>query len=187
MNHPQSETYNGNVNPIGKRSCYDEGKRCSETLFMDYHREHNLKIKIVRIFNTYGPNMAVNDGRVVSNFITQSLNGEDLTIYGDGEHTRSFLYIDDLIDGLVKMMNSDSIFKGPINIGNPVEISINELADMILKLTYSKSIISHKKLPTDDPKRRKPNIELAKSKLDWQPKTDLKAGLLNTINYFKNL
>ena len=187
LNHPQSEKYNGNVNPIGIRSCYDEGKRCSETLFMDYHREHNLKIKIVRIFNTYGPKMAINDGRVVSNFITQSLNGEDLTIYGSGDHTRSFLYIDDLIDGLVKMMNSDSIFKGPINIGNPVEISINELANMILKLTQSKSIISYKKLPIDDPKRRKPNIELAKSKLDWHPRTNLKSGLLNTINYFKNL
>ena len=187
LNHPQSETYNGNVNPIGVRSCYDEGKRCSETLFMDYHREHNLTVKIVRIFNTYGPKMAINDGRVVSNFITQSLNGEDLTIYGNGDHTRSFLYIDDLIDGLVKMMNSDSIFKGPINIGNPVEISINDLANMILKLTYSKSIISYKKLPLDDPKRRRPNIELAKSKLDWEPKTNLKTGLLNTINYFKNL
>ena len=187
LNHPQSETYNGNVNPIGVRSCYDEGKRCSETLFMDYHREHNLTVKIVRIFNTYGPKMAINDGRVVSNFITQSLNGEDLTIYGNGDHTRSFLYIDDLIDGIVKMMNSDSIFKGPINIGNPVEISINDLANMILKLTCSKSIISYKKLPIDDPKRRRPNIELAKSKLDWQPKTNLKAGLLNTINYFKNL
>ena len=187
LNHPQSEAYNGNVNPIGVRSCYDEGKRCSETLFMDYHREHNLTVKIVRIFNTYGPKMAINDGRVVSNFITQSLNGEDLTIYGNGDHTRSFLYIDDLIDGLVKMMNSDSIFKGPINIGNPVEISINDLANMILKLTYSKSIISYKKLPLDDPKRRRPNIELAKSKLDWEPKTNLKTGLLNTINYFKNL
>lgn len=185
--HPQNENYNGNVNTLGPRSCYDEGKRCSETLFMDYHREHNLKIKIVRIFNTYGPNMAVNDGRVVSNFILQALSGKDLTIYGDGTQTRSFQYIDDLIEAMIKMMNTDNDFLGPINIGNPNEISMNQLASTILKLTNSKSKISFKKLPQDDPRRRSPDIKLAKTNLDWEPFYSLEEGLSKTINYFKKL
>lgn len=180
--HPQNENYNGNVNPIGIRSCYDEGKRCSETLFMDYHREHNLEIKIARIFNTYGPNMAINDGRVVSNFICQAINNKKITINGNGTQTRSFQYIDDLIDGLIKMMETD--FVGPINLGNPDEISINELASRILKLTKSKSEIIFNDLPSDDPKRRKPDISLAIQKLDWKPKYDLDSGLIKTINYF---
>jgi UDP-glucuronate decarboxylase len=182
--HPQNENYNGNVNPIGIRSCYDEGKRCSETLFMDYHREHNLEIKIARIFNTYGPNMAVDDGRVVSNFICQALNNKKITINGDGTQTRSFQYIDDLIDGLIKMMETDSDFVGPLNLGNPDEISINKLASRILKLTKSKSEIIFNDLPSDDPKKRKPEISLAFQKLDWKPKYDLDFGLINTINYF---
>lgn len=185
--HTQKETYNGNVNPIGRRSCYDEGKRCSETLFMDYHREHNLKIKIIRIFNTYGPNMSKNDGRVVSNFITQAISDKDITINGDGTQTRSFQYIDDLIIAMIKMINSDDDFLGPINIGNPTEITMNELACKILKLTNSKSKIIYKDLPEDDPKRRKPDITLAKSKLDWMPKYELKHGLVKTIDYFKKL
>ncbi len=182
--HPQNENYNGNVNPIGIRSCYDEGKRCSETLFMDYHREHNLEIKIARIFNTYGPNMAVDDGRVVSNFICQAINNKKITINGNGTQTRSFQYIDDLIDGLIKMMETDSDFVGPINLGNPDEISINELASRILKLTKSKSEIIFNDLPSDDPKKRKPEISLAYQKLDWKPKFDLDFGLTKTINYF---
>jgi UDP-glucuronate decarboxylase len=180
--HPQYENYNGNVNPIGPRSCYDEGKRCSETLFMDYHREHKLKIKIVRIFNTYGPNMALNDGRVVSNFILQALKNENLTIYGDGSQTRSFQFIDDLVSGLLKMMNSD--FLGPVNLGNPAEISMIDLAKKIVELTNSSSAIVHKELPEDDPKRRKPDISLANTKLDWSPEIDLEVGLRKTINYF---
>ena len=185
--HPQNEMYNGNVNPIGPRSCYDEGKRCSETLFMDYNREHKLKIKIIRIFNTFGPNMATNDGRVISNLILQALNEKDLTINGDGTQTRSFQYIDDLIDAMIKMMDTADDFLGPINIGNPNEISMNKLASTILGLTKSKSQISYKDLPKDDPKRRNPNINLAIEKLDWFPVINLETGLLKTINYFEKL
>ena len=184
--HPQNEDYNGNVNPIGPRSCYDEGKRCAETLFMDYHREHNIKIKIIRIFNTYGPKMANDDGRVISNFITQALSGDELTINGDGNQTRSFQFIDDLIYGMIKMMDSDNDFIGPVNIGNPFEISINELASTILRLTKSSSNIKYLKLPEDDPTRRKPKIDLAKEKLDWYPKVNLTRGLTKTLNYFEN-
>ena len=184
--HPQTEKYNGNVNTLGYRSCYDEGKRCSETLFMDYKREHNLNIKIIRIFNTYGPNMAINDGRVISSFINQALNQEELTVNGDGNQTRSFQYIDDLIDGMIKMMNTENNFTGPVNIGNPNEISINKLASEVLKLTQSNSKIIYTDLPQDDPKRRKPDISLAIKKLNWRPKYDLNKGLSNTINYFKN-
>ena len=180
--HPQKEDYNGNVNTLGYRSCYDEGKRCAETLFMDYKREHNLNIRIVRIFNTYGPNMTKNDGRVVSNFILQALKGEDITVYGDGSQTRSFQFIDDLVEGLLKMMNSDSV--GPINLGNPIELSMKDLATMVIKLTNSSSNIIYKELPEDDPKRRRPDINLAKSILDWSPIIDLETGLKKTINYF---
>ncbi len=185
--HPQTEKYSGNVNPIGFRSCYDEGKRCSETLFMDYHREHNLKIKIIRIFNTYGPNMSNNDGRVISNFIFQAIKGENITINGDGNQTRSFQYIDDLVEGMIKMMNTNDQFIGPVNIGNPIEISINKLASMILELSNSKSEIIFKDLPEDDPKRRNPDISLANEKLNWMPKFGLETGLLNTIKYFKEI
>ena len=185
--HPQKEDYNGNVNPIGFRSCYDEGKRCSETLFMDYYREHNLKIKIVRIFNTYGSNMSIDDGRVVSNFINQALNDLDLTINGDGSQTRSFQYIDDLINGMVSMMESDDNFIGPINLGNPNETSIKDLASKIIDLTESKSKIVYKNLPMDDPKRRKPDISLANEKLKWSPVCDLENGLERTIEYFKKI
>ena len=185
--HPQNESYNGNVNPVGLRSCYDEGKRCSETLFMDYHREHKIKIKIVRIFNTYGPNMTKEDGRVISNFINQALEGEDLSIYGDGFQTRSFQYIDDLVNALILMMDTKDSFTGPINIGNPIEISMNDLAEIILKLTKSKSKINYQALPLDDPKRRKPEIKLAKNILNWEPKLGLKEGIKKTINYFQNL
>ena len=185
--HPQTEKYNGNVNPLGYRSCYDEGKRCSETLFMDYYREHNLKIKIVRIFNTYGPNMAINDGRVISNFINQALNQKDITINGNGNQTRSFQYIDDLIDGMIIMMNSENNFIGPVNIGNPNEISMNDLASKVLELTKSNSDIIYNDLPQDDPKRRNPDISLANRKLNWNPKCDLQNGLLNTIKYFKGI
>ena len=180
--HPQKEDYNGNVNTLGYRSCYDEGKRCAETLFMDYKREHNLNIRIVRIFNTYGPNMTKNDGRVVSNFILQALKGEDITVYGDGSQTRSFQFIDDLVNGLIKMMNSDSV--GPINLGNPIELSMKDLATMVIRLTNSSSNIIYKDLPEDDPKRRRPDINLAKSILDWSPIIDLETGLQKTINYF---
>ena len=182
--HPQKEDYNGNVNTLGYRSCYDEGKRCAETLFMDYKREHNLNIRIVRIFNTYGPNMTKNDGRVVSNFILQALKGEDITVYGDGSQTRSFQFIDDLVNGLMKMMNSDSV--GPINLGNPIELSMKDLATMVIRLTNSSSNIIYKDLPKDDPKRRRPDISLAKSILDWSPIIDLETGLQKTINYFIN-
>ena len=181
--HPQKEDYNGNVNTIGLRSCYDEGKRCAETLFMDYKREHNLNIRIVRIFNTYGPNMTKNDGRVVSNFILQALQNDNITIYGDGSQTRSFQFIDDLVEGLIKMMNSDCVV--PINLGNPIELSMTDLAYKVIKLTNSSSDIIYKKLPKDDPKRRKPDISLAKSTLDWRPVIDLETGLKKTINYFK--
>tara|TARA_B100000886_G_C20401238_1_gene482678 strand:+ start:194 stop:1153 length:960 start_codon:yes stop_codon:yes gene_type:complete len=183
--HPQLENYNGNVSPIGPRSCYDEGKRSSETLFMDYFREHSLKIKIVRIFNTYGPNMANNDGRVISNFILQALNGKNLTINGDGNQTRSFQYVDDLINGMIKMMSTSDDFIGPVNIGNPNEISIKKLASVILELTNSSSKIIYQDLPKDDPKRRKPDINLAKNRLNWTPIFDLDMGLSETINYFK--
>ena len=180
--HPQKEDYNGNVNIIGNRSCYDEGKRCAETLFMDYKREHGLDIKIVRIFNTYGPKMTKNDGRVVSNFILRALNNENISIYGDGSQTRSFQYVDDLIEGLIRMMDSDNV--GPINIGNPTELSIKDLATKIINLTNSSSNIIYEDLPEDDPKRRRPDINLAKSLLDWNPITDLETGLQKTINYF---
>ena len=184
--HPQTEDYWGNVNPIGIRSCYDEGKRVAETLFMDYHRQNNVDIRIVRIFNTYGPRMLPNDGRVVSNFIVQALKGEDLTIYGDGSQTRSFCYVDDLIEGFVRMMNQDKII-GPVNIGNPGEFTMLELAKEVLELTGSKSKIVYRPLPGDDPKMRRPNIDLAKSALGWEPTIPLRQGLEKTIVYFEEL
>jgi len=183
--HPQVENYWGNVNPIGPRSCYDEGKRCAETLFFDYNRQHDLDIKVVRIFNTYGPNMHPNDGRVVSNFIMQALTNKDITVYGNGEQTRSFCYIDDLINGMMKMMSSEKVITGPINLGNPVEFKIIELAQMIIKLTNSKSKIINKGLPVDDPVRRRPDISKAKNDLDWEPNIDVIDGLKETIVYFK--
>ena len=183
--HPQKESYNGNVNPLSPRSCYDEGKRCSETLFMDYYRQHKVRIKIIRIFNTYGPNMAKNDGRVISNFITQALCNKNLTIFGNGSQTRSFQYIDDLINGMIKMMNKKD-FIGPINIGNNNELSMIKLAKLIIKLTKSDSKLIYKELPKDDPKKRRPDITLAKSILKWTPKVNLDEGLIKTINYFKN-
>ena len=185
--HPQVESYWGNVNPIGERSCYDEGKRCAETLFMDYHRQSELKIKIIRIFNTYGPNMHPNDGRVVSNFIVQCLRNEDITIYGDGNQSRSFQYVDDLIEGMVSMMATPDNFIGPVNIGNPNEFTILELAQTVMSLTNSKSKLIFKRLPTDDPQQRRPDITLAKEKLNWSPKIELEEGLKKTINYFDNL
>ena len=185
--HPQKEEYWGNVNPIGPRSCYDEGKRCAETLFFDYQRQHKLDIKVVRIFNTYGPNMHPNDGRVVSNFIMQALQNQDITIYGDGTQTRSFCYIDDLVNGMIKMMTSSSKVIGPINLGNPTEYKIIDLAKIIIELTKSKSSIIKKDLPVDDPMRRKPDISRAKDAIDWQPSTDLKDGLEQTIDYFKKM
>jgi UDP-glucuronate decarboxylase len=185
--HPQPEEYWGKVNPIGIRSCYDEGKRCAETLFFDYNRQHGLDIKVVRIFNTYGPRMHPNDGRVVSNFIVRALQGKAITIYGDGQQTRSFCYVDDLIDVMVRMMNSETGFTGPVNIGNPGELTMLELAQTVLKLTGSKSNIIHQPLPSDDPKQRQPNIELAKAKLGWEPKVNLEDGLKETIAYFKKL
>ena len=185
--HPQPEDYWGKVNPIGIRSCYDEGKRCAETLFFDYHRQHALDIKVVRIFNTYGPRMQPNDGRVVSNFIIQALNGKEITIYGEGTQTRSFCYVDDLIDAMINMMNSDKEFIGPVNIGNPDEFTMLELAQLVIKLTGSNSKIIHLPLPQDDPKQRRPNIDLSKSKLNWHPKIELINGLEKTIKYFKEL
>ncbi len=185
--HPQTEDYWGRVNPIGLRSCYDEGKRCAETLFFDYHRQHQLQIKIVRIFNTYGPRMALNDGRVVSNFIVQALSNEDITIYGDGSQTRSFCYVDDLVDAMVSMMNTPKEIVGPINIGNPTEHSMLELAEIILKLTGSKSKLVFKPLPSDDPKQRKPDITQAKDNLNWEPKVSVHDGLKETIAYFKKV
>ena len=185
--HPQPESYWGKVNPIGIRSCYDEGKRCAETLFFDYHRQHQTDIKVVRIFNTYGPRMHPNDGRVVSNFIVQALKGKDITIYGDGQQTRSFCYVDDLIDAMIKMMNSEKGFTGPVNIGNPGEFTMLQLAEMVLSLSNSKSKIIYQPLPSDDPKQRQPNIDLAKDKLGWQPKVELKDGLKETIAYFKKM
>ena len=185
--HPQPESYWGRVNPIGIRSCYDEGKRCAETLFFDYHRQHQTDIKVVRIFNTYGPRMHPNDGRVVSNFIVQALQGKDITIYGDGSQTRSFCYADDLIDAMVRMMNSEEGFTGPVNIGNPGEFTMLQLAELVLRLSGSKSKIVYQSLPSDDPKQRQPNIELAKAKLAWEPKVKLEDGLKETITYFKKL
>lgn len=184
--HPQTEDYWGNVNPIGIRSCYDEGKRCAETLFFDYYREHNLKIKVARIFNTYGPNMHPNDGRVVSNFIIQALKGEDITIYGDGSQSRSFCYVDELIDGFIRLMASDD-FTGPVNLGNPVEFTIKELAEKIIEMTNSTSKLTLNPLPQDDPKQRQPDITLAKKELDWEPKIKLEQGLKKTIAYFDGL
>ncbi|MFZ2406989.1 MAG: UDP-glucuronic acid decarboxylase family protein [Methylobacter sp.] len=185
--HPQPESYWGHVNPIGPRSCYDEGKRCAETLFFDYHAQHNLDIKVVRIFNTYGPRMHPNDGRVVSNFIVQALKGEDITIYGDGSQTRSFCYVDDLIEGFVRMMNTEAGFTGPVNMGNPNEFSMLELAEKVLHLVGGKSKLAYQPLPTDDPRQRQPNIELAKEKLGWTPEVQLEDGLKETIAYFRRL
>ena len=185
--HPQTEDYWGKVNPVGIRSCYDEGKRCAETLFFDYFRQHKLDIKVIRIFNTYGPKMQPDDGRVVSNFIIQALGNKDITIYGDGEQTRSFCYVSDLVDGIVRMMNSPQGFTGPINLGNPTEYTMLELAETILKLTNSKSNIVFRPLPSDDPRQRKPSIDLAKQNLDWQPSVNLEEGLKETIKYFKAL
>jgi len=184
--HPQNEDYWGNVNPLGPRACYDEGKRAAETLFMDYHRVHDVKSKIIRIFNTYGPRMAEGDGRVVSNFIVQALRGQDITIYGDGNQTRSFCYVDDLINGMTMMMASEN-FVGPVNLGNPQEFSMIELANKILDMTGSKSKIIKKSLPQDDPKQRKPNIELAEKRLYWSPEISLDEGLKKTIDYFRKV
>ena len=183
--HPQVEAYWGNVNPIGLRSCYDEGKRCAETLFMDYHRQNGVRIKIIRIFNTYGPRMLMNDGRVVSNFIVQALKGEDITIYGDGSQTRSFQYIDDLVAGMTRMMETDESFIGPVNIGNPREFTILELAKKVIAMTGSRSKLVRKPLPSDDPAQRKPDIRLAKERLDWEPHIQLEEGLKRTIAYFE--
>ncbi len=183
--HPQPEPYWGRVNPIGIRSCYDEGKRCAETLFFDYHRQHQLEIKVVRIFNTYGPRMHPNDGRVVSNFIVQALKGGDITIYGDGQQTRSFCYVDDLIDAMLGMMGSSADFTGPVNIGNPGEFTMLQLAETVLRLTQSRSKLIYKPLPQDDPRQRKPDITLAQEKLGWTPKVALEDGLKETIAYFK--
>lgn len=185
--HPQREDYWGNVNPVGMRSCYDEGKRCAETLFFDYARQYGLDIKVIRIFNTYGPNMNLNDGRVVSNFIVQALKGEDITIYGNGTQTRSFCYIDDLIDGIMLMMNTEKGYNGPLNLGNPMEFTVLELAEKVLSLIDSKSRLIFCPLPQDDPKQRCPNIERAHEQLGWQPKVSLEDGLKETITYFKKL
>ena len=184
--HPQPESYWGKVNPVGIRSCYDEGKRCAETLFFDYWRQHQLEIKVVRIFNTYGPRMHPNDGRVVSNFIVQALSGKDITIYGDGSQTRSFCYVDDLLEAMVRAMNTGSEFTGPVNIGNPTEFTMLELAELVLKLTKSKSRIVNQPLPQDDPKQRKPDIQLAKEALGWEPTVRLEEGLARTIDFFAN-
>jgi len=185
LEHPQKESYFGNVNCIGLRACYDEGKRCAETLMFDYHRQNKVDVKVVRIFNTYGPRMAKNDGRVVSNFITQALEGKDITVYGKGDQTRSFCYVSDMIDGIVKMMNCED-FIGPVNLGNPSEFTILKLAKQIIKLSGSKSNVVFKELPKDDPKQRRPDISLAKEKLGWEPKVELEEGLKNTISYFKS-
>ena len=185
--HPQTEDYWGNVNPIGIRSCYDEGKRCAETLFFDYWRQHQLRIKVIRIFNTYGPRMHPKDGRVVSNFIMQALKGEDITIFGDGSQTRSFCYVDDLIDGMIKMMRSPDVLTGPVNLGNSNEFTMLDLAQKVIELTKSKSNLVFKPLPQDDPKQRQPDITLAKKELDWKPSVELEAGLMKTIAYFKGL
>ena len=183
--HPQPEEYWGNVNPIGIRSCYDEGKRVAETLFFDYHRQNDVDVKVIRIFNTYGPNMNANDGRVVSNFIVQALKGEDITVYGGGTQTRSFCYVDDLVEGMIRMMNSRNSFTGPVNLGNPGEYTMLELAEKVIKLTSSESKIVHKELPADDPTQRRPVIDLAKKELDWEPTVMLDEGLERTITYFR--
>ncbi|MEM6301517.1 MAG: UDP-glucuronic acid decarboxylase family protein [Pseudomonadota bacterium] len=185
--HPQKEEYWGNVNPIGLRSCYDEGKRCAETLFFDYHRQHKVEIKVARLFNTYGPRMHPNDGRVVSNFVVQALMGREITVYGDGTQTRSFCYVHDLIEALVRLMNSDGGLTGPVNLGNPNEFTIRELAELTIELTGSKSKIAEKALPQDDPKQRQPEITLAKEQLNWSPTTQLREGLSKTIDYFEDL
>lgn len=185
--HPQVESYWGHVNPIGERACYDEGKRAAETLFVNYHKQNNVRIKIMRIFNTYGPRMHPNDGRVVSNFIVQALKGEDITIYGDGSQSRSFCYYSDLIDGMVRLMNTDDDFTGPVNVGNPDEFTILELAEQVIALTNSRSRIVHKPLPSDDPSQRQPNIDLARRVLNWEPKVKLEEGLIHTIQYFRNI
>ena len=185
--HPQSENYWGKVNPIGIRSCYDEGKRCAETLFFDYHRQHHLEIKVMRIFNTYGPRMHPQDGRVVSNFIVQALKGENITIYGDGQQTRSFCYVDDLIDGMLRIMDSAADFIGPVNIGNPAEFTMLELAEKVIRIVGGKSQLTFHPLPSDDPKQRQPDISLAREKLDWQPKVSLEDGLKETIGYFRKV
>ena len=185
--HPQPESYWGNVNPVGFRSCYDEGKRCAETLFMDYHRQNKVRVKIVRIFNTYGPRMLPNDGRVVSNFVIQALNNEDITIYGDGNQTRSFQYIDDLVEGMMRMMNTEDDFTGPVNLGNPHEFTVSKLAEKIIEMTGSTSKVAFKPLPFDDPRQRQPDIHLAKEKLGWQPTIELEEGLRNMIEYFKKV
>jgi UDP-glucuronate decarboxylase len=183
--HPQTEDYWGNVNPIGPRSCYDEGKRCAETLFFDYRRQHNLSIKVARIFNTYGPRMHPNDGRVVSNFIIQALRNHDITVYGDGGQTRSFCYVDDLVDGLIRLMETPNDICGPINIGNPVEFTIHELAELVIGITGSSARVVYHPLPTDDPRQRRPNIGMARELLNWQPKIQLREGLKKTIDYFE--
>ena len=185
--HPQPETYWGNVNPIGPRSCYDEGKRCAETLFFDYHRQHGLAIKVARIFNTYGPRMHPEDGRVVSNFIVQALKGEDITLYGDGTQTRSFCFVDDLVDGLIRLMATVPGVTGPINLGNPGEFTIRQLAETIVEMTGSRSRLVHRPLPQDDPRQRRPDLTCAKAELDWQPTTVLRDGLVRTIAYFRQL
>ena len=185
--HPQTEDYWGNVNPIGFRACYDEGKRCAETLFFDYRRQHNLEIKVARIFNTYGPRMHINDGRVVSNFIVQALKGDEITIFGNGSQTRAFCYVDDMIEAFVRLMGTDKEFTGPINLGNPEEYSILDLAEVVLELINSKSKLVFKVLPNDDPKQRQPDISLAKERLNWEPKTQLREGLGKTIDYFDEL
>jgi len=185
--HPQTEGYWGNVNPIGIRSCYDEGKRCAETLFFDYHRQHGLDIKVARIFNTYGPRMHPNDGRVVSNFIVQALQGNPITIFGEGQQTRSFCYVDDLVEGFLRFMDTDSGFTGPMNLGNPGEFTIRQLAEKVIELTGSKSTLEFKPLPSDDPLQRKPDISLAQSKIAWTPEVQLEAGLKKTIGYFDKL
>ena len=185
--HPQTEDYWGHVNPIGERSCYDEGKRSAETLFVNYHKQNNVRIKIIRIFNTYGPRMHPHDGRVVSNFIMQALQGQDITIYGDGSQTRSFQYVDDLIEGMIRMMNSRESFIGPVNIGNPNEFTIRQLAELVIELTDSRSRIIRMPLPSDDPSQRQPNIDLAMKELDWSPQIQLKEGLIKTIQYFDSI
>ncbi len=185
--HPQTESYWGNVNPIGPRACYDEGKRCAETLFVSYHQQNNVRVKLMRIFNTYGPRMHPNDGRVVSNFIVQALQGKDITIYGDGTQTRSFQYVDDLVEGAIRLMATGDDFTGPVNIGNPGEFTMLELAEKVLKLTGSSSKIIHMPLPADDPLQRKPDISLAKEKLNWEPLIPLEEGLIKTIDYFKTI
>lgn len=185
--HPQTESYWGHVNPIGVRACYDEGKRCAETLFVNYNRQNSVDIKIMRIFNTYGPRMHPNDGRVVSNFIVQAIKGRDITLYGDGLQTRSFCYRDDLIDGMIKMMNSRVDFTGPVNMGNPNEFTIRELAELVIELTNAKSGIVYEPLPSDDPMQRQPDISLAKKELNWEPKIQLREGLQKTIDYFKSI